>query len=161
MKNLKRVLVLFVLGVLFVLPSKVNAASLITGINIEGIGDLGLSRRTYDLGYSTSFDYVNITATAVEGVNVEGAGKVSIKEGLNTIVISASDGKTSDSYTINLNVTKISGNANSAVSYDKDGNKLENPNTGAFANVALIGLAILGGALVIIKIQKSKKLYKL
>ena len=162
--KIKNLLLLVLIG-LFVLPFKVNAASLVSSINVEGIGDLNMSRNPMVYGFSTSLSYANVKATPVsENVKITGDGKVDIKEGENTITITANDGSNTETYTVVLNVTKKAGNtgtatSNSTVSYDKDGNELKNPATGAFMNIelAVIGsITLLFGA---IKLNSKKKLF--
>ena len=126
------------------------------------------------MDFSTSLDYVNIiTKTSNENVKVEGAGKVSIKEGANKLVVTASEGDQTETYTINLNVTKTTGKAASATSnekdvkavsttsYDKDGKATANPDTGAFLNYSLLigGGAIAIGAIIIVR--RHNKFYRL
>ena len=155
MKNLKTLLLIVFVGCLFVLPSHVYAASLFGSIEVEGIGPVSLAKTTHNLGLQTSFDYTNITATpASEGITIEGAGKVQIKEGQNQIVLTASDGKTTETHTINLNVSKISGQVQSGNAYEKGG-AVENPETGAFFNYTLIVLCI-AGAIGILKLANNK-----
>ena len=161
MKGLKTLLLVVVVGCLFALPSKVFAASLISNIEIEGIGSIGLGRATHDLGLQTSFDYTNITVTpANEGITIEGAGKVPIQEGLNKIVITASDGKATETHTINLNVSKISGTIQSGNSYEKGG-EIKNPETGAFLNYTLIIVSLLSAAFVIKTTTKKAKFHRI
>lgn len=165
--KIKNFLALLTLG-LFVLPFKVNAASLVSSIEVEGIGNLNMSRNPMNYGFTTSLDYANIKATpSDENVKINGDGKVNIKEGTNTITITASKGEQKETYTINLNVTKKAGNSsisskstsNNLISYDKDGNELKNPNTGAFMNIELVAVSIITLLFGIIKLNSKKKLY--
>ena len=160
-------IVVFLIG-LILLPIKINAASLLSGLEIEGIGNLNVAKKSWNLGFSTSLNYANVTATpADESVKVEGDGKVDIKEGANTITVTASKGEQTETYTINLNVTKKAGNggsttsSSSKVSYDKDGNEIKNPNTGAFMNIAFVTLLGSSIALIAIKSNKKKKFYRI
>lgn len=146
---------LIVLILLVLLPLKINAASLLSNLEVEGIGSLNLSKRSWNLGFSTSLNYVNITATPSDSsVIVEGDGKINIKEGSNLITITASKGSEKETYTINLNVTKKDGT--SGTSYDKDGNELKNPNTGAFMSLAFFGVL---SVLPIISLIYLRKMY--
>ena len=144
------------IGILLILPIKVSASTLLSSIEVEGIGTLNLSKNSWNLGYSTPYDYVNITATpASEDVTVEGAGKVSVQQGANNIVIKATNGTATESYTINLNVSKKE--VSSSTSYDKDGNVTTNPETGAFLNVTLVSvLSILSIAIIYLTNKKQK-----
>ena len=169
MKLVKVTICAIIVSFIFTVASSVHAAGLLTGLEIEGIGALDVSsKRSWTLGLTTPYDYANITATAAEGVTVEGAGKVSIKEGANTITITASSGGQSETYTINLNVTKKSGGAGAVVdpkdgtvSYDKDATDIKNPETGAFMNYTLlIGTCIISIA-VITKFAKKKIFYNI
>ena len=150
MKKMKSLLLVLFMGFIFALPSA-SAESLISGINIEGIGDMKSIHSTYNLELETSFDYTNITVTAKDpATKIEGAGKVSIKEGANPIVITATNGTQKETITINLKVKKISGKA---ANYEKGATT--NPETGAFMNYSLIALAV-GSSLVIINKNKKK-----
>ena len=155
MKNIKTLLLLLFLGCLFVLPTNAKAASLFSSIEVEGIGEISLAKTSHTLGFETSLDYVNITATpASEGVTIEGAGKINITEGMNQIVVTATNGSATESQTINLNVSKISGGASvSGNAYGKG--EVENPETGAFFNYTLIVLCI-AGAIGILKLANNK-----
>ena len=151
---------IFAIGLLLIIPINASAESLISSIEVEGIGPLNLSKKTWNLGYSTSFDYVNITATpASDGVTIKGDGKVDIKEGNNNIVITATNGSATESYTINLNVTKKDGKG--SASYDKDGNVTSNPETGAFLNVTLISAALLCSIAILYLTRKKQKFFHL
>lgn len=155
MKKAFKGFLLLVIAALLVLPFSVKAESLLTGLEIEGIGSLGLSRKVYNLSYSTPFDYVNIKATAPEGVTVEGAGKVSVQPGANTIVVKASNGTATDTYTINLNVSKKGTAANSDNNDD-----IKNPNTGAFIGIAgIVTIALIVTGSVVI--ARKSKLYRI
>ena len=94
MKEVKSLLLVLFVGALFILPTHVAAASaLLENITVEGIEPLGLARNVYNLGYSTPFDYVNISATPKsEGVTIEGVGKLPAQAGANQYVITATNG---------------------------------------------------------------------
>ena len=166
MKKVRSLVIALVLGLFVILPFKANAASLISSLEIEGIGSIGMSKNYYEFQYETSFDYVKITATPKDSsVTITGAGKVDITEGANTIVVSATDGTNTEKITFVLNVTKITGTASSgsssSVSYDKDGNEIKNPNTGAFMNVSIVAISLVGASIVINSMRKKNKFYKL
>ena len=158
MKKAFKCLLLLAIGAFLVLPFSVKAETLLTSLEIEGIGQLGLSRKVFNLGYQTPFDYVNIKATAPEGVTIEGAGKVPVNPGHNTIVVKASNETATDTYTINLNVTKKGSAAANASSNNSE--DIKNPNTGAFVSiisVSAISLIVLG----LIIAARRKKLYRI
>lgn len=136
--------ILLGLLVFLIVPFCVNAASLLTNLNVEGIGDLNLSRRKWNLTLTSSLDYTNITATALDGVTIEGNGKVALQEGDNQVVVKATDanGETED-YTINIKLIK------------KSANETNNPETGAFLSIGgILVLACL--AIGILKLKKNK-----
>ena len=150
-----------VICLMIFIPLQARAASLISSIEVEGVGPLGMARKTYNLDYSTSFDYVNITATpASEDVTITGAGKVDITEGQNSIVISATDGTNSDSYTINLNVTKISGTGSAATTTGTS-SSTGNPETGAFMPILAIIGAFAAAGISVVYLNKNKKFNKI
>ena len=155
-----KLLLFALLCCLFIIPIKINAASLLSGINIDGIGDLNMSKKSWTYSFTTTLDYANVTATASDSsTKIEGAGKVEIKEGANQIVITATNGSQSETYTITLNVTK--GNSTSSTTYDKDGNEINNPPTGAFANYAFIGSGIVISLITIAYLRKNKKFFNI
>ncbi len=137
-----------VLAIVFILPVFVKADSLVDKINIEGIGDLDLTKKTWNLNLSSTLDYTVITVKASDGITVEGGGKLDIVEGNNTFVITATDGKITEEYTININVTRPSEN------------NTENPETGAFIPTSIIilaGVSLIG----VILLNNKKKFYSI
>ena len=137
----------------------VKAQSLLTSLEVEGIGELSLSRNTWNLKLSTSYNYATINAKAADGVKVEGAGKVDIKEGDNTIIVKATSGSETQTYTINLNVTKkdsTSTSASTASSKETSKNDVANPKTGSMMDVMKYGSLIIG-AIGVIYLFKNKK----
>lgn len=137
----------FLLVALLMFPIFVNAASLVSSISVDGIGDLTLNRNTWNLTLTTTLDYVDIdVVTVAEGTTVEGAGKVEVQEGANELAIKVSDGTTTENYTININIRRPS--------IDESGN----PDTGAFIPTALIICGIISfGVLMSVR----KKMYKI
>lgn len=132
--------------VLFMFPILVNASSLVTGITVDGIGDLNLNKNSWNLFLTTTLDYVDIDVVSVDGVTVEGAGKVDVQEGENELVVKASNGTTTEEFKIKINIMRPG----------EDGS--DNPPTGAFMPKMLITSGVLGlGVLVFVK---NKKLYK-
>ena len=95
---------LFFLLVLLMVPFLVNASSLVTGITVDGIGDLKMDRNTWNLSLTTTLDYVDIDVTYLDGVTIEGAGKVDVQEGDNEIIIKASNGTTTEEYKVNIKI---------------------------------------------------------
>ena len=162
MKKFKILSLLILIGLFIIIPFKVNAETLLSSLEVEGIGSLGLNRKVFNLNYSTPYDYVNITATPLnDSVTVTGAGKVNINEGANSIVITASNGSATDTYTINLNVSKRAagtGNGGNTTTADDD---VKNPNTGSFINIAVIGGLVVSFALVSFITIKKRKLYRI
>lgn len=136
--------IFFVLVMLFVMPVMVNAATLIKGVNFDGIGELPLNRNTWNLSLTTTLDYVDIDVIPTsDGVTVTGAGKVDVEEGNNKIVFTATDGTTTEEYTVNVKISRPS--------KDSSGN----PETGAFLSFSTLILAgIL--AIVIYNMKKSR-----
>ena len=137
-----------VLAIVFMLPVFVKADSLVDKINVEGIGDLDLTKKTWNLNLSSTLDYTVITVEAGDGITVEGGGKLDIVEGNNSFVITATDGKITEEYTININVTRPSEN------------NTENPETGAFMPTSIIilaGLSLVG----VILLNNKKKFYNI
>ena len=169
MKIVKVLICAVVVSFLFSITTTVKAAGLLTGLEVEGIGSLSVStKNSWNLGFSTSYDYVTITATAAEGVTVTGDGQVPIKEGANSIVVTATNGTQTDTYTINLNVTKKAGGSGAVVdpkdgtvSYDKDATDIKNPETGAFMNCSLIAFAIGSSLFTLIKLRKKTRFYNI
>ena len=169
MKIVRVLICAIIVSFLFTITSTVNAAGLLTGLEVEGIQPLDVaSKRTWTLSFSTSLDYANVKATAAEGVTVEGAGKVSIKEGANQIVVTAKSGSSTETYTINLNVTKKTGGSGAVVdpkdgtvSYDKDAGDIKNPETGAFMNCSLIAFAVVTSLITIKRFAKKNKFYNI
>ena len=156
----KKLAYLILLALLIIIPVKANAESLLSRLAVEGIGDLNLQSRTWNLGFSTSLGYANIIATGVnDSVKIEGAGKVDVKEGKNTFVITATSGETTETYTINMNVSLNKGAKSAAPSGEgptENGEDVKNPETGGFITTTLFGLS--GGAIVLTLISsKSKK----
>ena len=146
--------------VLFVfIPLRVHAASLISKLEVEGIGDLSLARNSWNLQLTTSLTYANIIATpANETVTIEGAGKVEVNEGQNQIVVKATSGETTETYTINLNVIKSTGNVATGTDVkvvDANGTDVKNPNTGSFVSLTII--MILIGSLILIAVNNRNK----
>lgn len=136
---------MFFLGLLLiVMPMFVHAATLVQGINFDGIGELGLSRNTWNLNLTTSLDYVDIDVIpANDTVTVTGAGKVDVVEGDNTIVFTATDGTTTETYTVHVKINRPSGDGSA------------NPETGAFVSVTMIGIGILVG-FTMLRLKKAK-----
>ncbi len=138
---------LFFLLVLLMVPFLVNAASLVTGITVDGIGDLKMDRNTWNLSLTTTLDYVDIDVTYLDGVTIEGAGKVDVQEGDNEIIIKASNGTTTEEYKVNIKIARPT--------YDSDGN----PETGAFIpSVLIVGGVLAVGILFLVS---KNKLYKI
>lgn len=141
-----------IMGILcfFVVPFLVNAQGLITSLNVDGIGNLDASKKSFALKLTTTLDYATITATpANENVTIEGVGKVPIVEGKNVLVVKATDGTTTEEYTINLSMNRPSGDAT-------DGN----PNTGEFVSFGLLLLG-LGVAITAYLISRKKRIYQI
>lgn len=136
--------IFFMVVVLFMMPMFVNAATLVKGISFDGIGELNLSRNTWNLSLTTSLDYAEIDVIPTsDDVTITGSGKVAIEEGNNKLVVKATDGTTTEEYTINVKVSRPS----------KDGSG--NPETGAFLSITTITLGILIG-FIIFNIKKTK-----
>lgn len=139
--------VMFVICLL-ALPVLVNAASLTKRITIDGIGDMNLSKNSYNLTLTTTLDYAEIEVeTANPSYTVTGDGKVDIQEGANKLVVTVSDGTNTEEYTINLTMKRPSD--------ETDGN----PETGAFLSVTVVvaGLAIASG----LYFAKKSKMHKI
>ncbi|HAB66329.1 MAG TPA: hypothetical protein DCE23_03075 [Firmicutes bacterium] len=131
--------------VLLILPVFAHAASLTTGINVDGIGDLSLSRNVYNLKLHTSLDYATIAVATADGANVTittgdgtvvNSDKVPVVEGANTIQIAVSNGTTTENWTINLTIDR-------EMEIDSD-----NPSTGMFIPTILISVVILVAGLM-------------
>ena len=138
---------LIFLLVLLIVPFLVNASSLVTGITVDGIGDLKMDRNTWNLSLTTTLDYVDIDVTYLDGVTIEGAGKVDVQEGDNEIIIKASNGTTTEEYKVNIKIARPT--------YDSDGN----PETGAFIpSVLIVGGVLAVGILFLVS---KNKLYKI
>lgn len=149
---------LIALIMIFVIPLNVNAASLLSDIQVEGIGSINLSKKSFNLSLATPYDYANIYATPVDSsVTVEGAGQVAIQEGVNTITVTASNGSQSETYTINLNVSRNT----SEVKYDKNGDIITNPETGSFVNYVLFGIIGIVSLILIVNLLRKKKFYNI
>lgn len=131
---------------LLIIPVLVRADGLITKIEVEGIGELSLDRTSWDLNLTSTLDYVNINVEQIEGIEVEGAGQVAISEGVNTLKITATDGKDAEEYTINLNVTR------------PVENDTGNPETGAFLPSSILVIASIS-LIGILLISKRNKFY--
>lgn len=136
--------VVFCLALFMFLPLFVRAANLTVGINVDGIGDLGLTRNVYNLTIFTKQDYETITVTAADGANVtmtvDGnavtGNQVPVQEGMNVVKITVSNGTMTEEWTINLTIDKTT-------EYDS-----ENPSTGAFMPILEItAIVLLGGAM--------------
>lgn len=134
--------ILLAIIVFLVVPISVHAANLTTGINIDGFGDLGLTRNTYNLTLHTTLDYSTIIVSTADGAsatvtdgngNVVTGDKVPIQEGSNQISIVVSDGTNSENWTINLNVDR-------EMEVDSD-----NPSTGTFISYISLGILVILG----------------
>ena len=150
-----------VLVLLLILPLKVNAASLLSKLEVEGIGALNLARGTYNLTLTTTLDYANIMATpAKEGVTITGTGKINVNAGANQLVVTATDGTETQTYTINLNVIK-GGSSGASAKSDGQATPIANPKTGSLITketIVTVALAILVSGLLILN---KRKIYKL
>lgn len=144
MKKILKVTLLFSVF-FFLFPLVTNAASLITSLEVDGIGTLNLNKNSWTLYLTTTLDYATISATAAnDGVTLEGVGDISVQEGANTLVVKATDGTNTEEYTINISVSRPSGD-------ETDGN----PNTGSF--VSMVALVLIGLAGVVLFVIGSKK----
>ena len=165
MRRLKSLLLLLFVGALLIIPTKARAASaLLENITVEGVPTLMLGSNTYTIKYSTSFNYVNISATPKStGLTVEGVGQLPIQAGANQYVVTATDGTTTETYTINLDTTIISGKASSTTTTvdPKTGEPITNPETGAFLNYSLVAISLLGALVVINKLKNKNKFYRI
>ena len=130
------------IAAIFVLPFTVSASNLLSNLEVEGIPTLSMTKSTYNLTLTTTLNYANIIATpAKEGVTVTGAGKIEVQEGTNALIVTATDGTTTETYTINLNIKHGDPNAEAT-----DGN----PNTGSFLPVSLLLLSLVAIAIAIL-----------
>lgn len=139
--------VMFVICLL-ALPVLVNAASLTKRITIDGIGDMNLSKNSYNLTLTTTLNYAEIEVEpANPSYTVTGDGKVDIQEGANKLVVTVSDGTNTEEYTINLTMKRPADETNG------------NPETGAFLSVTVVvaGLAIAG----CLYFAKKSKMHKI
>lgn len=162
MKKVKNVCFMLFLLAVFVIPCKVFAASLLSSLEVDGIGALSVSsRNTWNLTLNTSLDYATIKATPVDStVQVSGTGNIKVNEGDNTLTVTATKGTQTETYTINLKVFKKSAQDIKNVT-DSDGKVVTNPDSGSFVSYVLIGLGITVGLLILLKAYKSKKVYKI
>ena len=144
MKKIVRILCMGILS-FFIVPFIANAQGLIESLEVDGIGALNISsKNTWNLSLTTTLDYATINATpANDTVKIEGTGKVPVTEGDNQLIVTATDGTTTETYTINLNMKRPSGD-------DTDGN----PNTGAFVSTITL---IIATAIAIVAFTISKK----
>ena len=63
----------------FIVPINVNVASLLSDLQVEGIGSVNVSKKSFNLSLATPYDYANIYDTPIDSsVTVEGAGQVAI-----------------------------------------------------------------------------------
>ena len=148
------------LVLLLILPLKVNAASLLSKLEVEGIGALNLARGTYNLTLTTTLDYANIMATpAKEGVEITGTGKINVNAGDNQIVVTATDGTETQNYTINLNVIKAGSTANAKS--EGDGTPIANPKTGSLLTKETVITILLAFLISGLLIRNKRKVYKL
>ena len=152
-----------IVTLLVILPVKVMAANLLSDLQVEGIGSLSLTKNTWNLTLTTSLDYANIIATPANGdVKVEGAGHVKVNPGNNKIVVKATSGANTESYTINLNVIKSSGGAKTgtgSVSNAKSADPVKNPNTGDLLSSETLVLGASAVVLVAFIIRSKKKIF--
>ncbi len=166
MKRVKSLLLLLFIGALLVLPTKAKALTLIESAEVEGIGGLRIAGAstsvTKNLTLATPFDTTTITAVpAGDGVTIEGAGQVTIKEGANQFVVTATKGAQKETLIINLNVVRdVSAFTTSAVD-PKTGEPINNPQTGAFLNYSLIISGIAVSLIVINKVRRKTKFYRI
>lgn len=162
MKCLKRILFSVILFAILALPGRVFAASLLSSLEVDGIGALNISsRNTFNITLTTSLDYATINATPVDStVQVSGTGNVKVQEGDNKLTVTATKGTETETYTINLKVYKKSAQDIKSVT-DSDGKSVTNPDTGTFVNYALIGLGAGLCLFIVFKVVKGKKVYKI
>ncbi len=153
---------IILLALLLIIPIKASAASLLSKLEVEGIGELSLSKTSWNLQLTTSLDYANIIAVPTEEtVIIEGDGKVSVQEGQNQIIVKASKEEQVETYTINLNVIKssVSTNASDPKIVDDSGTDVKNPDTGSFISYTI--MAILAGSLLVIILKNKKKIFNI
>lgn len=133
---------------LLALPILVNAASLTNKITVDGIGDLNLNKKSFNLNLTTTLDYAEIEVEAADpSYTVTGDGKVDIQEGANKLVVTVSDGTNTEEYTINLTMRRPSD--------ETDGN----PETGAFLPITIVvGALAIAGCLYFAKKSKMHKI---
>lgn len=146
---MKKLLFAIILSFLFV-PLFVNAATLIDNLEVEASAKtytFSMAQNSWKYTLYTNKDTANIKVTPKSGVTVTGAGEVSVNPGSNTIKITATDGTTTEEYTLNLIVNKISDN------------EIENPNTGLAYPIAFGALLIVG--VVLFVVSKKKKIYNI
>lgn len=149
---------LFTLVLFCMLPLFVHAATLTTGIDVDGIGPLSMSRNTYNLTLYTKLDYSTIKVSVVEGSTVtitDGNGnvvedeRVPIVEGTNAIKIVVSNGTSSETW--NINITRDS---ETEYQTDQDGN----PTTGSF--ISMVSMGGLSGIGMVMYLYSKNKLLK-
>ena len=100
--------IIFLIG-LFLLPLTVNAESLLNSLVVDGIGELNIDKREWNLTFSTTLDYIDIKAEAKDGVDVFGDGRKSFEDGLNIYRICATNGDTTEVYVLNIKVNNGDG----------------------------------------------------
>ncbi len=146
-------------ALLLIIPLKASANNLLSRLEVEGIGELSIaSKNVWNLQLTTSLGSANIIATpASEGITITGAGNVNVTPGNNQIVVTATNGTETETYTINLNVIQSSGGG--AVN-PKDGTPIANPDTGKlFTTEAIITILLTITILVLLTFNK-RKIYK-
>ena len=90
------------IAAILVLPFTVSASNLLSNLEVEGIPPLSMTKSTYNLTLTSTLNYANIIATpAKEGVTVTGAGKIEVQEGTNALIVTATDGTTTETYRVN------------------------------------------------------------
>jgi len=145
--------ILFAILALLLIPSITNAATLIENLEVEASAEtytFDMSKNTWGYTLYTDKDTANIKIKAKEGVNVTGAGEVSVKEGDNKIEISATNGTASENYILYLNVVKASKSEDGKV----------NPPTGINYPMLSIGILVVTGVLIMLLVRK-KAVYKI
>ena len=126
-----------------------------------GVGVMDVNKKNQSFTLFTPYNYTNIIAEAAdESYKIEGAGKVDIKYGSNTIKVTVTDpsDNSSEVYTINLKAVEKSGTSNNNASTGT-GDVIENPKTGAFVSTSIL-LGGLGLGIAASKGQK-KKIHKI
>lgn len=159
MKYLNVILLLLVLTVVL-LPSNTKAIEQnplkhleVRTIGGQGNFDLSGGKKSFSFRLRSTNTYVNIIAEATnESYEITGAGKVECEDGKNVINVVVTDptDNSSVTYTINLTFSHVDSLT------DDDGN----PRTGTALNVALI-LGLAGGAVVLLRLSRKRKLYNL